>query len=108
MRAVTRSGDELCKIAGPGCPYTLPIAGRSLIAHAVRALCDAGVRTVLVAIDAAIAEYVAPAVEKVEGVAVEITIGPPHNVDGALLAMSLPRPDNLADMLRLAGDASHA
>jgi NDP-sugar pyrophosphorylase family protein len=87
VRAVARTGDELCKIAGPGCPYTLPIGGRPLIGHAVRALCDAGVRRILVAIDAPIAEHVAPAVEGVSGADVQIAVDPPSDAEGDLLVM---------------------
>jgi NDP-sugar pyrophosphorylase family protein len=76
VRAVAREGDELCKIAGPGCPYTLPIAGCPLIAHAVKALRDAGAREILVAIDAPIAEAVAPALGEVRGADVHLAIQP--------------------------------
>ena len=47
--ACARTGDELCNIAGPGCPYTLPIAGRSLVSHAVRCLIAAGATEILIA-----------------------------------------------------------
>jgi NDP-sugar pyrophosphorylase family protein len=86
VRAEARPDDELCQIAGPGCPYTLPIAGRALIAHAVGALCDAGIRTIVVAIDAAIAEHVVPAVEPVTGADVRIATGS-DGVDGPLVEM---------------------
>jgi NDP-sugar pyrophosphorylase family protein len=87
IRAVTRPGDQLCRIAGPGCPYTLPIAGRPLIAHAVRALRDAGVSRIVVAIDAPIAEHVAPAVEGVGGADVEIAIQAIGDTGAPLLVM---------------------
>jgi dTDP-glucose pyrophosphorylase len=60
--ALVRSGDELCRIAGDACPYTLPIAGRPLIRHAIRSLCDAGIEEILVVVDPAIAEQIAVAV----------------------------------------------
>jgi NDP-sugar pyrophosphorylase family protein len=60
--AFTRAGDELCHIVGGACPYNLPIAGRPLIRHAIRALCDVGVDEVLVVVDPAIAEEVVVAV----------------------------------------------
>src|SRR3954469_622320 len=76
VRAFARPADELCRIAGPGCPYTLPIAGRPLIAHAVQALMDAGAREVVVAIDASIADTVAPALKDVRGAGVHVAIQP--------------------------------
>jgi NDP-sugar pyrophosphorylase family protein len=60
--ACARTGDDLCDIAGPGCPYTLPIAGRPLIGHAIRSLRDAGVSEVLVVAGEAIFEDVVAAV----------------------------------------------
>jgi NDP-sugar pyrophosphorylase family protein len=60
--AFARTGDELCHIVGAACPYNLPIAGRPLIRHAIRALCDAGVGEVLVVVDPAIAEEVVVAI----------------------------------------------
>ena len=60
--AFARAGDELCNIAGPGCPFTLPIAGRPLIAHAIKTLCDAGATEVLVATDAELADDVTAAI----------------------------------------------
>lgn len=60
--AFAHSGDELCHIAGSGCPYTLPIAGRPLIRHAIKSLCDAGIGEILVVVDPAIAEQIVVAV----------------------------------------------
>lgn len=60
--AFARTGDELCHIVGGACPYNLPIAGRPLIRHAIRALCDVGVDEVLVVLDPAIAEEVVVAI----------------------------------------------
>jgi NDP-sugar pyrophosphorylase family protein len=62
VTAFARSGDELCHIAGAGCPYTLPIAGRPLIRHAIRSLRDAGIDTILVVVEPALAEQVVVAV----------------------------------------------
>jgi NDP-sugar pyrophosphorylase family protein len=84
VRAFARPGDELCRIAGPGCPYTLPVAGRPLIAHAVKALWDAGAREILVTVDAALADVVAPAVGEVQGAEVSIAIQP-HNDETATI-----------------------
>jgi dTDP-glucose pyrophosphorylase len=60
--AFARTGDRLCRIAGGGCPYTLPIAGRPLIRHAIRSLCDAGIDEILVVVDPAVAEDVVVAI----------------------------------------------
>jgi NDP-sugar pyrophosphorylase family protein len=60
--ACVRTGDDLCDIAGPGCPYTLPIAGRPLISHAVRSLREAGVSEVLVIAGESIFEDIVAAV----------------------------------------------
>jgi NDP-sugar pyrophosphorylase family protein len=62
VAAFARTGDELCHIAGTGCPYTLPIAGRPLIRHAIRSLCDAGIDEILVVVEPALAEEVVVAV----------------------------------------------
>src|SRR3954453_4033467 len=87
VRAFARSDDELCKIAGLGCPYTLPIAGRPLIAHAVKALCDAGAREILVTVDAAIADVVAPAVGEVTGAEVHVAIQPENDETASIRAV---------------------
>jgi NDP-sugar pyrophosphorylase family protein len=60
--AFARAGDELCHIAGGGCPHTLPIAGRPLIRHAIRSLCDAGIDEILIVVDPALAEEIVVAV----------------------------------------------
>jgi len=60
--ACVRTGDELCHIAGAGCPYTLPIAGEPLIGHALRSLRHAGAAEVLIVVGAEILEDVATAV----------------------------------------------
>jgi dTDP-glucose pyrophosphorylase len=60
--ALARSNDELCHIAGRGCPYTLPIGGRPLIRYAIQSLRDAGAEEVLVVVDPDLAEEVAVAV----------------------------------------------
>jgi NDP-sugar pyrophosphorylase family protein len=59
--ACARTGDELGHIAGPGCPYTLPIAGRSLLSHALRCLIAAEVGELLVVVGASIADEVVAA-----------------------------------------------
>ena len=87
VRAFARPGDELCSIAGPGCPYTLPIAGRPLIAHAVKGLCDAGAQQILVTIDATLAEQVAPAVGELKGAEIHIAIQPQNDEAASLRAV---------------------
>lgn len=87
VRAFAHAGDELCKIAGPGCPYTLPVGGRPLISRAAKAVCDAGASRVLVAIDASIAEAVAPAVGELRGAEVHIAIQPDGDEDATTRAV---------------------
>jgi NDP-sugar pyrophosphorylase family protein len=87
VRAFARSGDELCKIAGGGCPYTLPVGGRSLISHAVKAVCDAGATQILVAVDASIAEWVVPAIGEVNGAEVHVAIQPDGDDDATARAV---------------------
>jgi NDP-sugar pyrophosphorylase family protein len=87
VRAFARPGDELCKIAGPGCPYTLPVGGRPLISWAVKAVCDAGAEEILVAIDASIAEAVAPAIGEVRGAEVHVVIQPDGDDDATTRAL---------------------
>ena len=87
MRAFARPGDELSQIAGSGCPYTLPVAGRPLIAHAVKALCDAGVREILVTVDATIAEAVVPAVTEVRDAEIHVAIQPQNDETASIRAI---------------------
>jgi NDP-sugar pyrophosphorylase family protein len=83
----SRRGDELCQIAGPGCPYTLPIAGRPLVAHAVRALCDAGIDQILVAIDASVADEVAPLIAEITGAEIHAAIQPEGDDEATMRAV---------------------
>ena len=76
VRAFAHPNDELRKIAGPGCPYTLPLGGRPLIERAIKAVCDTGANRILVVLDASIADAVAPAVEEPKGSEVRVTIQP--------------------------------
>ena len=48
LLASARAADPLGDIAGPACPYILPIAGRPLINHALRSLAAAGAGEILV------------------------------------------------------------
>jgi glucose-1-phosphate thymidylyltransferase len=103
VRAFARPGNELCKIAGPGCPYTLPVGGRPLISHAVKAVCDAGAKQILVAVDSSIAEDVVPAIGQVNGAEVEIALQPDGDDDATTRAVEKilgPGP-----LLFMAGDA---
>jgi NDP-sugar pyrophosphorylase family protein len=87
VRASARSGDELCRIAGSGCPYTLPIGGRALVEHAVRLLRDAGATEILVAADASIAELVALAVGDVAGAEVHLALQPDNDEAATIRAL---------------------
>jgi NDP-sugar pyrophosphorylase family protein len=87
VRASAHGGDELCKIAGPGCPYTLPIGGKPLIAHALKALCDAGAREILVAVDASIAEAVVPAIGELKLAEIHVALQPEHDDDATMRAI---------------------
>jgi NDP-sugar pyrophosphorylase family protein len=81
--AFARTGDELVHIVGGACPYNLPIAGRPLIRHAIRALCDVGVDEVLVVVDPAIAEEVVVAIGD-PGIAIHYALEDGRN-SGAVL-----------------------
>ena len=87
VRAFAHANDELCKIAGPGCPYTLPVGGRALISRAAKAVCDAGATRVLVAVDASIAELVAPAIGELRGAEVHLAIQPDGDEDATVRAV---------------------
>jgi NDP-sugar pyrophosphorylase family protein len=87
VRAFAHADDQLCKIAGPGCPYTLPVGGRSLISRAAKAVCDAGATRVLVAIDASIADLVAPAIGELRGAEVHVAIQPDGDEDATMRAV---------------------
>lgn len=87
VRASARPGDELCAIAGSGCPYTLPVGGRPLVSHAVKALCDAGIDQILVAVDSSIAEAVVPAIGEIRGAEVHTAIQPAGDDDATARAV---------------------
>lgn len=87
VRASARLDDELCKIAGPGCPYTLPVGGRALIAHAAKAVCDVGATQILVAVDASIAELVVPAIEELNGAELYVVLQPEADDDATARAV---------------------
>jgi NDP-sugar pyrophosphorylase family protein len=87
VRAAARTGDELCKIAGPGCPYTLPVGGRPLISHAAKAVCDAGATRILIAVDASIAEEVVPVIGSLSGAEVHVALQPEGDDDATARAV---------------------
>lgn len=103
VRAFARSGDDLCKIAGGGCPYTLPVGGRSLISHAVKAVCDAGAGQILVAVDSSIADVVVPSIGDVTGAEVHIAIQPDGDDDATTRAVD--KVLGRGTLLFMAGDA---
>lgn len=88
VRAAAHPDDELCQIAGAGCPYTLPVGGRPLVTRAVKALCDAGITEILVAVDASIADRVAPLVTDVRGADIHLAIQPDGDEDATLRAVT--------------------
>jgi NDP-sugar pyrophosphorylase family protein len=88
VRASARSGDELCQIAGAGCPYTLPVGGQALIARAVKAVCDAGAKEILVAVDASIAGPVTAAIGEPKGAEVHVAIQPEGDDDATARAVA--------------------
>ena len=87
VRAFAHGGDELCKIAGPGCPYTLPVGGRPLISRAAKAVCDAGATRILVAVDASIADAVVPAIGELRGAEVHIALQAAGDDDATMKAV---------------------
>ena len=87
VRVSAHTDDELCKIAGPGCPYTLPLAGRPLIDHAIRALCDAGVGQILVAIDESVADAVTPLIGDSGGTDLYVAVQPDGDEQATMRAV---------------------
>jgi NDP-sugar pyrophosphorylase family protein len=111
VRAPARIGDELCAIAGGGCPYTVPIGGRPLIEHAVKAVCNAGATEILVAIDESIADVVAPCVGDARGATVHVAAQADHDEDATLTLVEEilgPGPLIFAAGDALAGEPSQA
>jgi glucose-1-phosphate thymidylyltransferase len=86
--ACARTGDELCHIAGTGCPYTLPIGDRPVMAHAIRWLRDAGVGEVLIVVGTEIFEEVVTAVGD-PGVEIHYAVLPRD--DGDEMALEVAR-----------------
>jgi NDP-sugar pyrophosphorylase family protein len=82
--ACARTGDELRHIAGASCPYTLPIAGRPLIRHALGCLRDAGVGEVLIVVAAEIFEEVSGAVGD-PGIDLHYAIHPGADCEGSAI-----------------------
>lgn len=104
VRVFARSGDELYKIGGPGCPYTVPVGGRPLVAHAVKAVCDAGATRIVVAVDSSIADSVSPLVGQPRGAEVHIAVQPDGDDEATLRAVDkLLGPDG--PLLFTSGDA---
>src|SRR4051794_5397713 len=87
VRASARAGDDLCRIGGSGCPYTLPIGGRPLVCHAVKALADGGIDQILVAVDVSIADEVAPILGEFQGADVHVAIQADNDEDATLRAV---------------------
>lgn len=56
--AAARTADELCHIAGAGCPYTLPLGGCPLVRHALTTLRNAGVDDIVIVAEPSIAEAI--------------------------------------------------
>jgi NDP-sugar pyrophosphorylase family protein len=103
VRASARPGDGLCHIAGDGCPYTLPIGGRALIAHAVKSLCEAGVTEILVAADAPIGPAVAGVIGELNGAEVHLALQPEN--DEAATIRAVEKMLGTGPLAVLAGDA---
>ena len=87
VRVAARHSDDLCRIAGPACPYTLPVGGRPLVAQSVRSLCNAGIEQILVAVDASIAESVAPLIAEITGAEIHVAIQPDGDEDATMRAV---------------------
>lgn len=87
VRVATRAGDDLCNIAGPGCPYTLPIGGRPLLTCVLRSLADAGAAQILVAVDSSVADVVTPLVADVRGAEVHLALQPEGDDDATARAV---------------------
>jgi NDP-sugar pyrophosphorylase family protein len=103
VRVQARPKDDLCQIAGPGCPYTLPIAGRPLLGHTLKALCDAGISEILVAVDASVAEHVAPLAGEIDAAEIHVAIQPEDDEDAT--ARAAEKVLGPGPLVSIAGDA---
>ena len=65
----------------------MPVGGRSLISRAAKAVCDAGAGRILVAVDASIADVVAPAIGELRGAEVEHAIQPDGDEEATMRAL---------------------
>jgi NDP-sugar pyrophosphorylase family protein len=105
VRVSAHTNDELCKIAGLGCPYTVPLAGRPLIDHALRALCDAGVRQILVAVDKSVADAVIPLIGDLRGAEVYVAVQQDGDEEETARAVEKALGDGPAPLVVAFGDS---
>jgi NDP-sugar pyrophosphorylase family protein len=63
------------------------VGGRPLIAHAAKAVCDAGAKQILVAVDSSIAEAVVPAIGELKGAEVHVALQPDGDDDATARAV---------------------
>ena len=105
MLACSRPGDRLCAIAGPGCPYTLPIAGEALIRHSLRALITAGIEDALLVVSADIYDEIAAAVGDPDDLGIALAYRIQPELRGAAAALSAVRDELDAPVLVHMGDS---
>lgn len=103
--ACSRPGDRLCSIAGPGCPYTLPIAGEALIRHSIRALAAAAVEDVLLVASADIYDEIAAAVGEPGELGVSLHYRVQPELRGAAAALQAVRDEIAGPVLVHMGDS---
>ena len=105
MLACSRPGDRLCAIAGPGCPYTLPIAGEPLIRHSLRALAAAGIEDALLVVSADIYDEITAAVGEPDDLGLSLGYRIQPELRGAAAALAAVRDEIDGPVLVHMGDS---
>ena len=103
--ACSRPGDRLCSIAGPGCPYTLPIAGEPLIRHSLRSVAAAGIRDVLLVASADIHDEITGAVGDPGDLGIQLHYRVQPELRGATVALQAVRDEIDGPVLVHMGDS---
>lgn len=103
--ACSRAGDQLCAIAGPACPYTLPVAGDPLIRHSLRSMAAAGITEVVMVVSVDIYDDIAAAVGEPRELGIDLQYRVQPELRGAAAALEAVRDEIAGPVLVHLGDS---